>query len=491
MRILMASSEAVPYAKTGGLADVATGLSRALADAGHDVTLILPLYRRLIPDARRGEQVALVNVDMRQASVRATIRRTLLPGTSVEVLLVDQPNYFDRRSLYTEHGSDYPDNAERFIFFSRAILEVAQTLTRPHIIHCNDWQTALIPALIRNERENGGRFVNTGTVITIHNMAFHGQFAGWQMELTGLPEKYFNWQQMEHYGHLNLLKTGIALSDMVTTVSPSYAREICQPEYGCGLDPLLLGLGDRLVGILNGVDTSHWNPATDEHLPVNFDLQTVTKGKPRCKARLQTDMGLDVREEAFLLGMVSRMTDQKGLDLIMAKADELLRADVQMVFLGTGERHFEDGLRSLQGRYPGRVAVRIGFDEKLAHCIEAGADAYLMPSRFEPCGLNQMYSQIYGTVPIVHAIGGLADSVVDANSFSIESGQASGFVFRDYHADVFLETVWRALGVFIHQDEWQQIMLNGMRRDWSWQQSAREYLAVYDRAIALAAMETN
>ncbi|WP_437230866.1 glycogen synthase GlgA [Planctomicrobium sp. SH661] len=490
MRILLATSEAVPYAKTGGLADVATGLSKALADAGHDVTLVLPLYRRIIPESRRGEPVAIIGVDLRHSTVKATVRRAILPGTNVEVLLVDQPTFFDRKSLYTENGTDYPDNAERFIFFSRAVVEIAQTLTRSNIIHVNDWQTALIPGLIKYERTQGGRFINTGTVLTIHNMAFHGQFPGWQMELTGLPQEYFNWQQLEYYGHLNLLKAGISMADMVTTVSPTYAREICQPEYGYGLDPLLLQRGDSLVGILNGVDTKEWNPQVDEHLPARFSAETFPVGKAKCKATLQADMGLEVRPDAMLFGMVSRLTDQKGLDLITSKADEILAADVQMVFLGTGDRWFEDFLRSLQERYPGKVAVQIGFNERLAHRIEAGADAYLMPSRFEPCGLNQQYSLIYGTVPIVHAIGGLADSVTDATPENLGQKRGTGFVFYDYNPDAFISTVWRAVGMYQHhKEDWENIVRAGMTKDLSWDQSAQAYVKVYERALEAALRE--
>ncbi|HWL10238.1 MAG TPA: glycogen synthase GlgA [Planctomicrobium sp.] len=488
MRILLASSEAVPYAKTGGLADVATGLAKALANAGHDVSLVLPLYRRLIPEQKQGEPVALVNIEMRQATVRATVKRSLLSGTNVEVLLVDQPTFFDRRQLYTEGGQDYPDNAERFIFFSRAVLEIAQSLCRPNIIHVNDWQTALVPALIQHERTQGGRFINTGTILTIHNMAFHGQFAPWQMELTGLPEEYFNWEQMEHWGQLNLLKTGITFADLITTVSPTYAQEIQRPEFGCGLDPVLQSRSDRLVGILNGVDTQDWNPATDAALPVTYTTENVLKGKARCKNALQQELGLHTNPESFLIGMISRLTDQKGLDLITAKADEILRADVQMAFLGTGDRYFEESLRVLQERYPGRVAAHIGFDEKLAHRIEAGSDAYFMPSRFEPCGLNQQYSLIYGTIPIVHAVGGLADSVVNTDSETLDNETATGFVFWDYNSEAFLDAVWRAFGTYVYKrSDWNQIVLNGMRKDSSWKASAREYIKVYDRAIQLAA----
>ncbi len=487
MRILFASSEAVPYAKTGGLADVATGLCKALSEAGHDVSLVLPLHRRFIAENKWGEPVALVNIEMRQSTVRATVRRSLLSGTNVEVLFVDQPTFFDRKQLYTEAGKDYPDNAERYLFFSRAVLEIAHSLTRPHVIHVNDWQTALVPALISHERSQGGSLGSTGTVLTIHNMAFHGQFSASQMELTGLPGEYFNWKQMEHFGNLNLLKTGIAFADVITTVSPTYAQEIQSPEFGCGLDPILQSRADRLVGILNGVDTQDWNPAHDPALPTTYSPVTAIDGKARCKAELQKEMGLHADPNTFLVGMISRLTGQKGLDLITAKADDILRGDVQMVFLGTGDRYFEESLRVLQERYPGRVVAHIGFDEKLAHRIEAGCDAYFMPSQFEPCGLNQQYSLIYGTVPIVHSVGGLADSVVNAEPASLEDGTATGFTFEEYNTEAFLDAVWRAFGTFVYnRDDWDRIVQNGMKKDSSWTASAREYLKVYDRAIEYA-----
>ncbi|WP_437185576.1 glycogen synthase GlgA [Planctomicrobium sp. SH668] len=492
MRILMASSEAVPYAKTGGLADVATGLSKALSDTGHDVTLVLPLYRRIIPESRRGEPVAIVGVELHNSTIRATIRRTILPGTNVEVLLVDQPTFFDRKQLYTEGGSDYPDNAERFIFFSRAVVEISQTLVRPHIIHTNDWQTALIPAIIRHERRTEGKFTNTGTILTIHNMAFHGQFPAWQMELTGIPNADSNWQEMEFNNHLNLLKTGIVTTDIITTVSPTYAAEICRPEFGCGMDQLLRERQETLVGILNGVDTKEWNPEIDTNLAAQFSAETFLVGKPKCKAALQAEMKLDVRPNAMLFGMVSRLTDQKGLDLIAQKADELLQADVQIAVLGTGDKGFENYLLSLQQRYPGKVAVKIGFNEGLAHRIEAGSDAYLMPSRFEPCGLNQQYSLIYGTIPIVHSVGGLADSVIDATPEHVDQKIANGFKFYNYDSEAYIQAVWRAVGTYTHyRDQWNQLVKNGMSRDLSWNQSANEYIKAYQRAIEIAGRSTN
>ncbi|MEZ5943618.1 MAG: glycogen synthase GlgA [Planctomycetaceae bacterium] len=486
MRILLVSSEALPFAKTGGLADVATGLSKALSNAGHEVVLALPCYRRHIDELARGERIGQVEVAMRMRRVKADILETTLDESPLRVWLIDQPNYFDRGSLYVEGGLDYADNSERFLFFSRAVLEAARNqYLLPDVIHANDWQTGVIPAIVSQQLRHTTDFANVGTAFTIHNMAFHGAFPAHDMALTGLPQKFFNWRQMEFYGQLNLLKTGIAFADMVTTVSPTYAREICTAQYGCGLDPVLTDCGDRLVGILNGVDPEEWNPEIDPLIPENYTLETVEAGKAACKAALQKKLGLAENPKALLFGMVSRLTDQKGFDLIAEKADAILQADVQFVFLGTGEERYENLLRDLQERYPGKVSANIGYNEQLAHQIEAAADAYLMPSRFEPCGLNQQYSHVYGTPPIVHATGGLADSVIDATEENLEERMANGFVFNKYKSDDFLEAVWRAVGMFQHHPEdWKRLQQAGMSRDWSWDQSADKYVKVYEQAIS-------
>ncbi|TWT58735.1 Glycogen synthase [Thalassoglobus neptunius] len=484
MRIMMVSSEAVPFAKTGGLADVASGLSNALAEAGNEVVLVMPCYRRFIPEDQRGSVVGEVRIDFPSTTIEATVYETRLPGDLVKVLLIDCPSFFDRSGLYVEGGSDYADNAERFLFFSRAAVELARTLFIPDVIHANDWQTGLIPALVLQSREQGGPLQDVGTVMTIHNMAFQGQFPSWQMMNTGIHPRFFNWRQLEFWGHLNLLKAGIAMADQVTTVSPTYAKEICRPEFGYGLDPVLEYRGDDLVGILNGVDMTVWNPEIDPRIETQYSADTVEEGKARCKAALQTEVGLPEKPEAMLFGMISRLTDQKGLDLITLKAGQFLGANVQLVVLGTGEERHENYLRGLQESHPEKVAAVIGFDDALAHRIEAGADAYLMPSQFEPCGLNQQYSLIYGTPPIVNAVGGLADSVVDTNSETLANGTANGFQFHHYHGDAFLDTVWRAVGLYQHfRDDWRKIVDHGMRKDSSWSGSARNYIDVYERAL--------
>lgn len=487
MRIMMVTSEAVPFAKTGGLADVASGLSNALADAGQDVTLVMPCYRRLIPEERRGQSVGRVSINFPSGTVSADLLQTKIPGSAVQVLLVDAPCYFDRKSLYVEGGSDYADNALRFMFLSRVAVEIARSIWVPDIIHCNDWQAGLIPGLILHERQLGTPVGQIGTVMTIHNLAFQGIFPDWQMENSGLPHHFFNWQQLEFHTKLNLLKGGIAIADMVTTVSPTYAQEICESENGYALDPVLIHRGEDLVGILNGVDTNVWNPSTDTHLAAQYSVDDVHHGKSQCKAALQRELGLAENSQAMLFGMITRLTDQKGLDLISQKAGQILGANVQFAFLGTGEERYEKYLRELQQSMPHKVAVCTGFDDALAHRIEAGADAYLMPSRFEPCGMNQQYSMIYGTPPIVHAVGGLADSVVDTNAATLANGTATGFVFHEYHADAFLDTFWRAVGHFQHyRQDWDKVVVNGMRRDSSWRASAAQYIQVYQRALSKA-----
>lgn len=484
MRIMMVASEAVPFAKTGGLADVATGLSKALVAAGHDVALLMPYYRQHIPEDRAGEVVGEVRVDFPGTSIDAKIYETTVPDSSVKVYLIDRPSFFDRSGLYVQDGGDYGDNAERFLFFSRAVVEVAKTLFVPDVIHSNDWQTGLIPGLVLQDREEQGRLTNVATVFTIHNMAFHGQFSSFQMTNTGMRSRYFNWEQLEYFGNLNLLKGGISMADMVTTVSPTYAKEICQPEFGYGLDPVLASRGADLVGILNGVDMNVWNPAVDKKIAQQYDYESYRTGKAACKAALQDELGLPKNPDAMLFGLISRLTDQKGLDLITQKATQILGADVQFAFLGTGDPYYEKLLAELQQEFPEKVAAYIGFDDGLAHRIEAGSDAFLMPSRFEPCGLNQMYSLIYGTPPLVHAVGGLADSVIDAHRHTLDNGTGTGFKFGKYDSDLFLETVSRAVGMFVHhKEDWHKLVINGMTLDCSWNRSAQEYVDVYQSAI--------
>lgn len=485
----MAASEAIPFSKTGGLADVSTALAKALDAMGHDVTLIIPDYR-LIRFANRSSLPEVTNTGLQLSLslngryVSGGVNWTILPDTGVRVFFVSQPDYFDRAQLYMENGAGYADNCERYCFFSRAVLEICrQMVLRPDIIHCNDWQTGLIPALLNVRYERRPGFENAASVMTLHNMAYQGRFWHLDMPLTGMPWRCFNMHQMEMWGDLNLLKTGIAFADQITTVSPTYAGEICTPEGGEGLDTLLTHRRNDLTGILNGIDDTIWDPETDTHLPANFCHENVSPGKPACKNHLQQRTGLPERENVPLFGMVSRMSDQKGFDLLKECADRILFQDIQMVFLGTGDPHYEDFLRQLAIRYPTKVAVEVGFDESLAHQIEGGCDAFLMPSRFEPCGLNQMYSLRYGTLPIVRKVGGLADSVVNVEPKTLKDKTATGFVFDDYSAPALASTIERSVELYRQPDVWKQVMKTGMSIDWSWTRSATTYVESYHQAL--------
>ncbi len=489
MKILMTASEAVPFSKTGGLADVATALSRALAKEGHEVVLVLPHYPQMLPQGARHrlqlepvEGSFTIPVGTRKSS--GSFLKAKLPDSNIDVVLVDQPDYFDRPSPYVYENIPYEDNCERFVFFSRAVIEAMKRFGPFDAIHANDWQTGLVPALIDIEaRKQNPEFKNIGTIFTIHNLAFQGRFWHWDMVLTGLDWKYFNWKQMEFFGDLNLLKTGVVFADMVTTVSPTYAREIQTPELGWGLDPALAGRGSSLVGILNGVDTSVWHPSSDRFIKVNYSAKDVAEKKPICKADLQQAVGLPDRPDLPVVAMISRMSQQKGFDLLEQAGPRLFEEDAQFIFLGTGERHYERFVKELGQRYPNRVASLIRFDEELAHKIEAGADLFLMPSEFEPCGLNQMYSMLYGTIPVVHAVGGLADSIVPYTKETLHEKTATGFAFQKYHVENFLKCYQEALTAYRQREVWQQLQQTGMKQDLSWNNSARNYLKVYERAI--------
>ncbi len=488
MRIVMTSSEAYPFSKTGGLGDVASALCRALNELGHEVWLFVPHYPRLY-EQNRDRLPALektgmfVEIPIASKSVRGELLWTQLPHSDVTVMCVHQPHYFDRDSLYTHNGRDYGDNCERFSFFSRAVMEICRRLiVRPDVLHANDWQTGLIPALLAVEYRAQPEFRHTASVLTIHNLAFQGRFWHWDMLLTGLDWKYFNWQQMESYGQLNLLKTGLSFADKITTVSPTYAQEIQTEIAGHGLHGLLHDRRDDLVGILNGIDSRIWNAAFDPALSAHYDAANVEQGKADCKQDLQQQLGLPQRGDVPVFGMISRMTDQKGFDLILAIADELLTLDLQLVFLGQGEASIEHQLTELQRRYPQKVSATIGFSEELAHRIEAGSDLYLMPSRFEPCGLNQLYSLAYGTLPIVHKTGGLADSVRDASDENLADGTATGFVFDHYRPGALQFQIERALSLYSDRTMWYRLVRTAMTRDFSWRRSAEKYLSVYRAA---------
>ena len=488
MNILLVGSEVSPFAKTGGLADVCGSLPIALEKLGHTVTVMLPAYRQtrqcgmpLYPTDIR------LDIPIGNKIIPGTLLRSELPNSQVQVYLVEQNDYFDRVELYREDGADYRDNCERYVFFCRAVMESIRLLKlRLDVIHANDWQTGLLPAYLDIEYRDAPGYLDIASVFTIHNMAYQGQFWHWDMLLTGLDWKYFNWHQMEYYGHLNLLKTGIVFADAITTVSPTYAIEIQRSSLGCGLENVLSQRADAISGIINGVDYAVWSPETDSAIARNYGVDTWREGKQACKAALQTELGLPVDSRVPVLGVVGRLVDQKGFDLIAQLMQNwLATTDAQWVILGTGEPSYHDLLRRLQQHFPQKVAVRLEFCETLAHRIEAGADIFLMPSRYEPCGLNQLYSLKYGTVPVVHATGGLNDTIHAATGESLANGTADGFSFADHEVGAFEAALGRACDIFRNDPvAWEQIVTTAMRRDWSWKMSAQAYVALYERTLA-------
>ncbi|HEC16345.1 MAG TPA: glycogen synthase GlgA [Sedimenticola sp.] len=481
LKILFAASEAQPLIKTGGLADVAGSLPPALRRLNHDVRLILPAYPEAVEKAIPLKTLATLHLPDHHEPVR------LLSGTlsgHLPLYLVDAPSLFERvGNPYTgPDGNDWPDNAQRFALFCRAIASVALNQAgldwQPDLVHCNDWQTGLVPALIHSE---GNR---PATLFTIHNMAYQGIFDHAIFRKLQLPPELWSLDGLEFHGNFSFLKGGLAFADRLTTVSPTYAQEICTPEYGYGLEGLLLRRQDRLSGVLNGIDCQFWDPATDPYIPQHFDGDTFHL-KRFNKLRLQRELGLPQDENAFLFGHIGRLVEQKGIDMILDILPALASIeDVQVVLLGSGAEHFEDALHDMGERHPEKIVVHLGYNEPLAHRIEAGADCFLMPSRFEPCGLNQLYSLRYGTVPIVRRTGGLADTVVDVNPHTLLDGSATGFVFDEPNTSALWNAVERAVKFRRRPPAWwQKLAMTGMRQDFCWESSARHYLDLYREAI--------
>jgi starch synthase len=482
VKILIASSEVFPYSKTGGLADMVGALSKALAVDGHAVTVVTPLYRGIRQKHRQIEETTqTMTLPLGGVSVTAKIWSTT-PVDGVTVLFVDQPEFFDRRALYGESGSDYPDNAARFIFFSKAVADIARNADEPfEIIHVHDWQVGLVPLFVRYGERSGTWDNPPASVITIHNLAYQGVFPYQDYLLTNLPNDYFATNGVEFYNRLNCLKAGLVFADMITTVSPRYAREIMTEKYGCGLDGVIRARQERLMGILNGVDYSEWNTETNPMLKFHYTLENFT-GKAQQKAALQAEMGLPVDPSVPLFGTVSRLADQKGIDIAITALEEMLSTRMQFVLLGSGDPEFERGFKLLQERYPEKVSVRIGYDHGLSHRIEAGCDFFLMPSRFEPCGLNQMYSLRYGTIPIVRVTGGLDDSVTDITE---HPENADGIKFFEYSARALSKAIRKALALFENKELLEHYRRNAMSVDYSWEHTTHEYEAVYRRAQQL------
>jgi starch synthase len=477
--IVHVTAEYYPYARTGGLAEAVAGLADFQHAAGLPVTAILPLYRTVRdedPDLEPVGQPFVVTLGARHEEAR--VFRAAGPHAGPQVFFIEHLDYFNRAGIYGESGADYADNYRRFAFFTLAAMSALPRLVPgPVLVHAHDWHTALAPVYLRTILSQELHARSATTVVSVHNPGYQGHFGPEVMPEIGLPWELYNWQQLEWYGKVNFLKAGLAFSDSVTTVSPTQARELRTPGGGFGLHHLFIAMGDRLVGVLNGIDQRIWNPATDTQITGQYSAEKL-EGKRRCKAALQRSFGLPQRRRAPLFGMTGRLVAQKGLDLILG-ARELLGSDAQFVFLGSGDPRYEHALIDLATSAPNRVGVQLDFTDRLEHRLMAGADIFLMPSLYEPCGLTQMRAQRYGAPPIVRRVGGLADTVEDG---------VTGFTFDGYSAEAFQEAGFRALREYADSPRWQAMVCRAMSRDFGWERSVEQYLEVYRRAIAHATM---
>lgn len=478
MHIVFAASECAPWAKTGGLADVVSSLPKHLVELGHKVSVFLPYYRqvaKLVPDA----PVVLPSVTIPFPSYNRFV--SILDGgvvDGVQTYFVNSPEFFDRENFYATPSGDYPDNAERFGLLSRAVIEATKVLGVPDVFHVHDWQTAMLAVLLRSTYYFDPVLRHVPVVLTIHNAGYQGWFPPRTMETLLLPWDMFTFEKLEQNDNVNFLKGGIVYADALTTVSQKYAQEIQTAEYGNGLEGAIQRRSGDLFGILNGVDYDEWNPATDPHVAAHYSAEKPA-GKKECRRDLLHAFGLEgVSDETAVIGVVSRFATQKGFDFIVEIMDLLVQEDMVLVMLGNGEEYYERLLVEMAERHPSKVRVQVKFDNVMAHKIEAGADMFLMPSRYEPGGLNQIYSLKYGTVPIVRATGGLDDTIDEQ-----PDGGGNGFKFRGYNSSDLMDAIQRALGVFRDKKEWAKIMKRGMMQDFSWEKPAQEYVRVYERAI--------
>lgn len=486
LTIMMAASEAVPYAKTGGLADVVGTLPRMLIGFGHRVSLVVPAYRSFVTGRRLRTPAARVRIPSGGHSVEVTLEEELVPVATgrppLRVLAVRYDPYFDRPGLYQDQQGDYPDNLARFALFCRAVLESAGFVAgergeKVDVLHLHDWQAALCAVYLKTlDRERKG-LEGLKTLLTLHNVGYQGLFPGEQFDETGLPAALFQPSGLEYYGSVNCLKGGIIFADAVSTVSPTYAKEIMTTEFGCGLEGVLAGRVEGVPGITNGIDTTLWDPETDPHLPAHYSAADVS-GKRACKSALQRELGLPA-DDVPLLAAIGRLTSQKGFDLLQQIIPELMMCNVQVALLGSGQRDLEQQFLAAKSQYPGRLGVRIGFDEGLAHRMEAGADMLVMPSRYEPCGLTQLYSLRYGTVPIVRRTGGLADTIIPFKPSTAEAKTATGFHFIDPSPDALLSAIILALHVYKDRDAWHALQQTGMATDVSWTRATQRYEQLY------------
>jgi len=480
MKVAFLASEVIPYAKTGGLADVAGALPKFLSGLGADIRVFMPLYREVL---KKGLPLTTVleggSVDLGGAPLPFRVLEHRADG--MPTWFIDRPEFFDRDGLYGTAAGDYPDNGERFAFFCRAALETMRTVDfRPDVIHGHDWQAALTFAYLEHALAGDAFFARTRSLFTIHNLAYQGLFDRAVLGRVGLPDALFNMNDLEFYGRVNALKAGILYATAVTTVSPRYSREIQTPEFGCGLDGLLRHRAGALHGILNGVDYRDWDPATDRLIPANFGPADLA-GKARCREELVRMFGLDAPAGVPVMGMVTRLAGQKGLDIVCEALDRLLDLGLTFAILGTGDPKIQDFLAEARKKDPSRLGLKIAFDERIAHTIYAGSDAFLIPSRYEPCGLTQMYAMKYGTVPVVRATGGLDDTVAE---FDARTGAGTGFKFVDATPEALLPAAARAAASFRRRGEWAALVRNGMAADFSWERSAAAYLDLYRKVAA-------
>jgi starch synthase len=474
MRIAMISPEVTPFAKTGGLADVAGTLAVALERLGHEVSLVMPAYRCVLQGDFALKEIPMrFSVPLADRHEEGAVLKVRL-GKNISVYFIRADRYFDRDSLYGTSAGDYPDNAERFVFFSRAALEILRQ-NPVDILHCHDWQSALAIVFLRTQAARYPELASSRTVFTAHNLGFQGIFGESEWPLLDLEQRFFSPEYLEFHSYVNFLKGALVFADRITTVSPTYAREIMGKEQGFGLEGVLQRRAGDVVGILNGVDYGQWDPAFDPWIAERYTKSNLA-AKHDCKQSLQRALGLPVRDEVPLLGIVSRLTSQKGFDLVEKIFDQLMKHDLQMAILGSGEERYEDFFRRVAKQFPKKVGVRVGFDEALAHQIEAGADIFLMPSLYEPCGLNQMFSLKYGTIPVVRAVGGLKDTVED---FDPEQETGTGFVFGPYEPDVLMAAIERALRVYGDYKAWTALRWRAMSMNFSWDRSADAYSNLY------------
>lgn len=479
MKILIASPEVNPFVKTGGLADVTGALPKALKKLGIDARVILPKHKGIDENKFPLRYKNLkIKCPISLSFVEAEIVESEYDG--ITAYLVEQDEYYNRDYLYSTPDGDYQDNAVRFIFFSKSILEAIKvTGFIPDVLHCNDWETALAPVFLKTLYKDDPMLKGISTVFTIHNIGYQGIFWHYDMHLLNLGWEYFTPDYLEFFGNINFMKGGIVFSDIINTVSKRYSEEIQTPEFGYGLDGVLRTRKDDLFGIINGIDYDEWNPETDDFLPAKYSYNDL-KNKKICKKALLKEFNIDQNEEIPLIATISRLADQKGFDLIASALEEMLAMGISYIVLGTGDRKYHELLTGLSKKYPKSFAVKISYDNRLAHMIEAGADMFLMPSKYEPCGLNQLYSLKYGTVPIVRAVGGLDDTIIDYTEFP---HKGTGFKFREYTKEAMLHGIKRAINVYNSKELWESLMIRCMKEDFSWERSAKEYIELYKKAI--------